>query len=193
MSSNSWSTGDISYMASTDKMVQTISLLHYYSQRYKTKNYLNINQNEDNDLNMPFGSFGMVFNNKKSLKTVRPDIIVSNFVNRDESLTVYRSHVVENLSLDIEGNWIHLLPMIPNHPKEFLGYSRKTNALLNIFYEKAITEPMHLSCRSSSFNRMYNSIRNNPVGKKALIGSDFKPKKDSLIGKVGSDRSSFLT
>lgn len=40
---------------------------------------------------------------------------------------------------------------------------------------------------------MFTSIKCNPVGMKMMLGSDFVPKKENYIGKIGRDTSSFLS
>ena len=67
----------------------------------------------------------MVYNDKTSYKPNRPDIIINNFVSRDDSLFMYRRHVVENLDLMVSGEWAVLDALVPEHPKEFLNYSIK--------------------------------------------------------------------
>lgn len=99
MSSNNWSVGNISYMASTDKLVQTISMMHFYSQRYHTQSYLKIHNSDLDSIHIPYGKFGMVYSDSTSFKPSRPDIMVTNFVVRDRGNTLFRSRIVENLDL----------------------------------------------------------------------------------------------
>ena len=193
MSSNNWGVGDISYMACADKLIQTISMMHYFSQRYHTKTYLNIHNSDLSSIHIPFGRLGMVYSDKTSFKSSRPDIMVNNFVTRDSGSLFYRSRIVENLDLNVEGQLAILEPLVPEHPKEFLKYSGPINSMMNIYYAKVTSEPINVNCASASFQRMFNIFKHNPVGKKALIGKNFKPKRDQYIGKVGKDRSSFLT
>ena len=65
--------------------------------------------------------------------------------------------------------------------------------MINIFYDKVISEPIEMHCGSTSLQRFNNSIRNNPMAKKALIGKDFLPANDYFIGKIGRDRCGFLS
>jgi hypothetical protein len=83
--------------------------------------------------------------------------------------------------------------MVPEEPKEFLNYTRNLYQMTNIYFSKCIASTIELSCASTSFQRHQNSITNNPIAKKLLIGKDFKPDQDRYIGKIGRDRSSFLT
>jgi len=129
----------------------------------------------------------MIYSDKTSYKPNRPDIIVSSFA-RDDRSYMYREQVVENLDLMVTGEWAILMPLVPEHPKEFLNYSIKFNKLLNIYYEKVISEPVNLSCSSASFDRMLSSVRNNPAAKKLMIGKDFKPRIENNVGKIGGDR-----
>lgn len=65
--------------------------------------------------------------------------------------------------------------------------------MTNIYFSKCIASTIEFSCASTSFQRFQNSVTNNPVGKKLLIGKDFKPENDKYIGRIGRDRSAFLT
>lgn len=65
--------------------------------------------------------------------------------------------------------------------------------MTNIYYSKCIASTLELSCASTSFQRYQNSITNNPTAKKILLGKDFKPGNDKYIGRIGKDRSAFLT
>ena len=78
------------------------------------------------------------------------------------------------------------MPLIPVHPKEFLKFSYKLNAMLNIYFDRVLSEPVHLTCPSAAYNRLDSSIRNNPLAKKVLIGKTFKPRREQYIGKVAA-------
>ena len=65
--------------------------------------------------------------------------------------------------------------------------------MTNIYFSKCIASTIELSCASTSFERFKNSINNNPIAKKLLVGKDFKPSNDKYIGRIGRDRSAFLT
>jgi hypothetical protein len=65
--------------------------------------------------------------------------------------------------------------------------------MTNIYYSKCLASTIEFSCASSGFERFKNSITNNPIAKKVLIGKDFKPSSDKYIGKIGRDRSAMLT
>ena len=92
----------------------------------------------------------------------------------------------------VPGEWATLDPIIPEHPKQFLNYTRNINKIVNIFYSKVICEPPTMECPSINFQRGYHSILNNPIAKKALIGKNFKPRYNPYIGRIGRDKSSFL-
>ena len=74
------------------------------------------------------------------------DIIVSNFVNRDESLTIYRSHVVENLELEVPGQWVVLDPIVPENIDLFARMTLALKKQTNIYYAKCISEPVEIYC-----------------------------------------------
>jgi hypothetical protein len=168
-------------------------MMHFFTQRYHTKKYLNIHNSELDSIHIQFGREGMIYSDKTCFKSSRPDIMVTNFVTRDNGNPLYRSRIVENLDLEVEGQWAVLGALVPEHPKAFLNYSGPINNMMNIYYNKVTAEPVNFNCASASFQRMFNVFKHNPVGKKALIGKNFKPKRDQYIGKVGKDRSAFLT
>ena len=59
----------------------------------------------------------MTYSDKSRLRSkINPgkvDIMVQNFFQRDESLELYRPKVLENLDLDVQGEWAVLEPMVP--------------------------------------------------------------------------------
>jgi hypothetical protein len=65
--------------------------------------------------------------------------------------------------------------------------------MTNIYFNKCIASIINMTCRTTSFKRLINSITNNPLGKKVLHGKDFKPKRDQHIGRMARDITSFLT
>jgi len=65
--------------------------------------------------------------------------------------------------------------------------------MTNIYFSKCVSSTIELSCTSASFKRYQNSITNNPSAKKLLLGKDFKPAQDKYIGRIGRDKSAFLT
>lgn len=101
MRSNNWSVSDISFLASTDKFMQTVSLMHFYLRKTRRNTYMNVHQVDEDNIKIPFGNFG--FNHGRSYK--KTDIVVNNFVTRDEDWTIYRSKIVENLDLEVPGEW----------------------------------------------------------------------------------------
>lgn len=102
--SNSWSYTDISYQAVTsqDKMISTVALLHFYSNKLTKNNYMNVLGSDKDTIEYNFGQFGMVYEDSSSLKyqcnPKKVDIIVTNFVQKDDSF-LYKSLVVDNLDL----------------------------------------------------------------------------------------------
>jgi hypothetical protein len=51
------------------------------------------------------------------------DIMVRNFSQRDESLEIYRSRVVENLDLEVSGEWAFVGPLVPKNIEDFLDWT----------------------------------------------------------------------
>ena len=43
-------------------------------------------------------------------------------VYHDETNQIYKPHVVENLDLQVSGDWVYLKPLVPDHPKDFLSH-----------------------------------------------------------------------
>jgi hypothetical protein len=188
MRSNNWSVGDMSFQAVSDKFIQTISLMHYYSHRSKVSTYLNIHQSKKKTIKIPFGKFGMCLGAQRNT-----DIVVNDFGSRNDEMTIYRSKVVENLDLDVPGYWAVLEPLVPKDPTNFMNLTIKMKAMLNIYFDNTVAEPIKVECNSQSFKRFYQTIKNNPVGMRAMIGSQFKSKKNTYIGKVGQETSSFVS
>lgn len=131
-------------MASTDKMMQTVSMMHFYHKRYNRIQYLNFQQYDDQKIYLPFGNFGM----NPSLKSSKVNIIINSFVNRDETMTIFQKKIVENLDLEVPGFWVPLEPIVPHHPKEFLNFTIKLYKMMNIYYDKCIAEPIKVDCSS---------------------------------------------
>jgi hypothetical protein len=48
---------------------------------------------------------------------------VRNFSYRDESLEIYRSRVVENLDLEVSGEWAFVGPLVPKNIEDFLDWT----------------------------------------------------------------------
>lgn len=138
----------------------------------------------------------MVYGDNSGLKYSsnenRVDIIVTNFVQRDNSL-IYRPRVFEYLDLNRSGNWDCCEALVPtSEPLAFLNYSYKFKTLIGqIFYAKCVAETIGLWCNSTSFLKYHHSVTNNPNAKKALCGKDFKPAHLSTIGRIGKDRAQF--
>lgn len=78
---------------------------------------MNVHNSDQNVIYQSFGQFGMVYSDQTRMKNKfnpgKVDIVVRNFVERDESLQIYRSRVVENLDLNVSGQWVVLMPLIP--------------------------------------------------------------------------------
>ena len=79
--------------------------------------------------------------------------------------------------------------MIPEEPREFLGYTRKLMAMVNIYYAKVLSNTIPMTCPSTSFQRFFLSVTQNPIAKRCLIGSDFKPQHHYLQSKCNADKA----
>jgi len=77
---------------------------------------MNIHNSDLNSINMKFGSHGMIYSDKTSFKSKRPDIIINNFITRDKRDCLFQSRIVENLDLSVPGKWAVLKPLVPEHP-----------------------------------------------------------------------------
>ena len=94
---------------------------------------------------------------------------------------------------DPNGRASFLPPLITDDLNTFTRFSRSLKNDLDAFVSPAVADPIVMSCRSSTFNRLNSSLIWSPMHKKALLGSAFKPRQDIHIGRVGRDKSSFLT
>lgn len=74
-----------------------------------------------------------------------------------------------------------------------LHFTRQLKKMTTIFYEKVISAPVGMNCSSTSFWRLQQSFLANPMGKKVLHGSEFKPASNYYIGREGRERSAFFT
>ena len=157
---------------------------------------MNVINSEKDSIEYGFNQFGMVYSDQSSLKFRRKskniNIMCREFVSRDNSL-LYKDRVEDNIHLHIPGQFSFCHAMIPEQPKQFLNYSINLCKMTNIYFSKSIASTIELSCASTSFQRYQNSITNNPSAKKLLVGKDFKPDSDKYIGRIGKDKSSFLT
>lgn len=169
--------------------MQTVSMMHFYSKKYHKTTCLNIHNSDEE---VWIKGFDNVYSDKTSMKPRKLDIIVNNFVSRDESNPFMRKRIVENLDLDVAGEWAVLGELVPHHPKEFLNYTRTLTRMTNIYFAKCISEPINIHCASQSFQRMFRTIKHNPMGKKVMNGKDFKPAYDQTIGRVGTEQSAFI-
>ena len=86
-----------------------------------------------------------------------------------------------------------LTPLITNDHNLFTKFSRDFMNELDIYVYKSQAEPINVTCRSGTFPRLIASILNSSMHKKVLLGKDYKPKIEIHLGRVGRDRSSFLT
>lgn len=65
--------------------------------------------------------------------------------------------------------------------------------MFNIYFDNCVAHTISFECSSTSFKRFIKTVNENPVIKKVMIGKDFKPRRDLNIGRIGKDRSSFLS
>ena len=62
--------------------------------------------------------------------------------------------------------------------------------LEKFFVPPVISESIHLECPTSgSFTRFALSLKQNPPGKKVLMGESFKPARFNSLGKCSSDHN----
>ena len=66
----------------------------------------------------------MAYSDRTGLKTRSSniDVMVQSMVYHDETNQIYKPHVVENLDLQVSGDWVYLKPLVPDHPKDFLSH-----------------------------------------------------------------------
>jgi len=92
-------------------------------------------------------------------KTCRPtrslDILVSDFVLPKTRDFLFTEKIIKD---DMEDKWIHLSPLIPEKPIDFLNYTRKLSQKLKIFFAKCTAQTIPIECSSSSFMRHFNSV-----------------------------------
>ena len=62
-----------------------------------------------------------------------------------------------------------------------------------VYVEASIAEPISFYTRSGPFNRFIASTLNSAMHKKILLGKSFKSKYEVNLGRVGRDRTSFLS
>ena len=94
---------------------------------------------------MPFGSFGFKYSDNTSLRLRSSNqvvnIMVNSFVQQNDWSVLFKESYEENLDLKISGNWILKKALIPKDPIEFLNLSINMKKILNIYFEKCISEP----------------------------------------------------
>lgn len=174
--------------------MQGVALLHFYSKKQSFNQYMNVHNSDKDQIEL--SRFGFAHNDSTGLRqkySPKVDAVICEFVNRNDWSIIYKDSMEENIDLDIQGNWALRQALVPKEPIEFLYYTFKLRGMVNIFYDKVICEPIEIHCGSTQFSRFNNSVRNNPMAKKALIGYDFKPAHDHYIGRIGRDRSAFLS
>jgi len=56
-----------------------------------------------------------------------------------------------------------------------------------------VADPINITCRNGTFKRLIASLYYSSMHKKALIGNSFKPRAEINLGRIGRDRTSFLS
>ena len=74
--SNNFSFADSVYLSLADKMMTSISLMHFYNQKFHQNNYRYLHNSDKDTIEKPFGSFGMVYNDNSGFNKPKLDIIV---------------------------------------------------------------------------------------------------------------------
>ncbi len=117
------------------------------------------------------------------------DLNIVDFNNRDVTGSIlYR----ENTAYDAWGKYNFLPPLITDDFNTFTNFSRQIRSDLDLYVSACISEPISLTCRNGTFKRLFTSLTNSSMHKKALIGQTFKPRAEIHLGKIGRDRTSFL-
>ena len=124
-------------MTSSGDLLQTVALLHFYSRKSATKEYLGLHSSSLPEITTK--SFGFVYSDKTSMLSsmhehsnicYRPDVLVSTFVSRNDWSILYRSSMEENLDLGVQGSWVLRESLIPEDVSSFLGWSRKIRRMV---------------------------------------------------------------
>lgn len=119
---------------------------------------------------------------------------MSSFVSRNDWSILYRTAPVENLDLAVPGAWVIREALIPSDISSFLGWSRKIRRMVqSIYYSKVVADSVEVHCESTAAKRWVAAVKHNPMAKKVLVGRGFRPAREYYVGRVGRDRSAFLT
>jgi hypothetical protein len=86
-----------------------------------------------------------------------------------------------------------LPPLITDDFNTFTCFSKELKNDLDMYVSACVADPINIICRNGTFKRFYASIYHSSMHKKALIGSKFKPRAEINLGRIGRDRTSFLT
>ena len=163
---NKWGHGELSWMCVADPVIKQVALLHYYHEKYHRKLYRTTLMNEK-----PVHNF---YRLRLPSERGQPlDLNVVDFANRDQSVSVlYREQRV----YDSSGRANFLPPLITDDFNTFMNLSTQLKSDLDVYVSACVSNPIPLTCRSSTFNRLTASLMSSPMHKKALIGSTFKPR-----------------
>jgi len=70
----------------------------------------------------------------------------------------------------VPGECVVVEPLVPENISDFAHMSINMKKLTNIYFSKCIAAPVIINCGSSSFKRYINTVYNNPMGKKLMLG-----------------------
>lgn len=186
--SNKWSFGELSWLHVADPIIKQIALMHYHYERFHRKYYQNILVHEDvegdvieiKSLRLPSAK-----KNSNQRNHDQIDLTITDFANRDPSLSIlFRTNTV----YDPQGKAVFLPPLITDDYNHYTNFSKGMKNDLDLYVAASISEPIQIHCRNSTFKRLYTSLTNSSMHKKALIGSTFKPRSEiQQLGRVGRD------
>jgi len=186
--SNRWSVTELAYLCGADPLMQQLSLLHYYEEKHARKIYTFLNSEVNGEVqvsyhsSLPKGSDDAV------------DVAIIDFVKRSELQNMYREQPIVSRvdnSLDI------IPPLVPEHVSDFMLYSGQLSSnvisqeLKGFYVPICIATSVNLECPTSgTFNRFALAVKTNPVAKKILLGSTFKPTRFLQLGSCSNDHNS---
>jgi hypothetical protein len=87
-------------------------------------------------------------------------------------------------------------PLVPDKVEEFMVYSGQLSSqvlkseLQSFFVPKCIATSVNVECPTSgTFARFALAVKTNPVGKKVLLGTSFKPNRFQQLGLCSNDQN----
>lgn len=94
---------------------------------------------------------------------------------------------------DPKGKAEFLPPLITDDFNSFTCFSNVLKSDLDSYVSACVADPINITCRNGTFKRLIASLYHSSMHKKALIGNSFKPRAEINLGRIGRDRSSFLS